>query len=522
MPGIDPHQLNLFVSPVTDIYVMLENEIFSMIAQRLKTNKDFDKDYVLKWQVEKMQELKTLNAATIKLLSEATGLSEEAIINAINLVGIGTIESVDEELKPVFEKLKMPSQIDAILQAFIDQTLLEIDNFVNQTLITTNYGEGTVTHMYKKIVEETTAKVLAGTTTINKAVTETIIKWSDKGINTAFVDRGGNVWSLERYTDTVIRSTVNNTYNQLRTSRMADYGVDLVLVNSYADAREACSKIQGKVASMSNPSSNPKYPSVYEFGYGTPGGLRGINCRHILYPFVEGLNTNNQRQYDAEEAYERGKVVQKQRQLEREVRKAKRSLKLAQEIGDEEWVQRYSKLLRNRQANVREFVAENDLARRYDKEKIINIPKPSINVNIDDSIKKKYNNRSEESLLYGYEKAVDKGDIHAFVNFETYKAVANEVHSKMVGQNTSDGITITGYKTHYIDRIIGEIEAGTSYQGKRSGVHVEDTLQALQNPVEIKANTNSRQYINEKVVVTINHLTGNLIQTNPKKKGGWK
>jgi hypothetical protein len=371
MPGIDPHQLNLFVSPVTEIYVMLEDEIFNMMAKRLKTNKDFDKDHVLKWQVEKMQELKTLNAETVKLLSEATGLSEEAIINAINLVGTGTIESVDEELKPVFEKLKMPSQIDAVLQAFIDQTFLEIDNFVNQTLITTNYGEGTVTQMYKKIVEESTAKVLAGTKTINNAVAETIIKWSEKGINTAFVDRGGNVWSLEHYTDTVIRSTVNNTYNQLRTSRMADYGVDLVLVNSYPDARRECSMIQGNVASMSNPSSDPNYPSVYDFGYGTPGGLRGIHCRHILYPFVEGLNTNNQLQYDAEEAYERGKVVQKQRQLEREVRKAKRSLSLAEEMGNEQAIQKYSKLVRDRQANVREFVAENELVRRYDKEKVI-------------------------------------------------------------------------------------------------------------------------------------------------------
>ena len=371
MPGIDPHQMNMFIAPVTDIYIMLENEIFSMMAKRLKTKKDYDKDHVLKWQVEKMQELSALNAQTVKLLSEATGLSEEAIIEAIRLVGIGTIESVDEELKPVFKKLKMPSQLDEILKALIDQTFLEIDNFVNQTLITTNYGEGTVTQMYRKIVEETTAKVLAGTKTINKAVVETIIKWSDRGINTAFVDRGDNVWSLEHYTDTVIRSTVNNTYNQLRTSRMANYGVDLVLVNSYPDARRECSMIQGKVASMSNPSSDPKYPSVYEFGYGTPGGLRGINCRHILYPFVDGLNTNNQKSYDAVEAYERGKVVQKQRQLEREVRKAKRSLSLAEEIGDPETIQRYSKLVRKRQANVREFVAENELVRRYDKERVI-------------------------------------------------------------------------------------------------------------------------------------------------------
>ena len=75
----------------------------------------------------------------------------------------------------------------------------------------------------------------------------------------------------------------------------------------------------------------------------TPGGIRGVRCRHILYPFIKGLNTNNQKQYNSDEAFERGKVVQKQRRLEREVRKTKRSLILAEEIGDEETIQRYAK-----------------------------------------------------------------------------------------------------------------------------------------------------------------------------------
>src|SRR5690606_31814723 len=114
----------------------------------------------------------------------------------------------------------------------------ELDNFVNQTLITTNMGEGTVARMYRKIVEETTGRVLAGTITINQAVAETTIRWANKGIETGFVDRGGRVWTLENYAQTVIRSTVNRTYNELRMSRMQEYGVDLVLVSSLPDASE--------------------------------------------------------------------------------------------------------------------------------------------------------------------------------------------------------------------------------------------------------------------------------------------
>ncbi|WP_421100956.1 phage minor capsid protein, partial [Sporosarcina psychrophila] len=174
---ITPHQLNLYTSQVTDIYVALEDEIFQMIAKRLKTPPELGKDYVLQWQVEKMQQLRMLNADTIAELSKATGLSADAIRQAVGDVGFKTIEGIDEELKSVKKKLPLPTQIDKVLESLVKQTFLQIDNFVNQTLISTNYGEGSVTRMYRKIVEESTSKVLAGTKTINQAVAETVIKW---------------------------------------------------------------------------------------------------------------------------------------------------------------------------------------------------------------------------------------------------------------------------------------------------------------------------------------------------------
>lgn len=369
-PKITPHNLDMFTAPVADIYRALENEIFLMVAKRLKTNKEHGKDYVLQWQIEKMQELRMLNQETIRALSKTTGLAEKEIIKAIEDVGYKTIASVDSELKYAFKQLPIPNHIDTILGQYVQQAFRELDNFVNQTLITTNYGEGTVTRMYRKIVEETTGRVLAGTTTINKAVAETVIKWADKGIETAFIDRGGNVWRLENYARTVIRSTVNRTYNELRMSRMQEYGVDLVLMSSHSHARPACAPIQGTVVSIERVPSNPKYKSIYDYGYGEPWGVRGVNCSHIFYPYIEGVNENNQIQYDDEKAVERYELTQKQRYYERQIRKAKRSLSLAKEIGDEATIDKYKKLVRNRQAKVRSFIQEHDLPRMYDREQI--------------------------------------------------------------------------------------------------------------------------------------------------------
>lgn len=371
-PKVTPHQLDMYTQPVVHVYQALEEEIFEMIAKRLKTSKNYDKDNVLEWQIDKLNQLRLVNDETIKALSKATGKAEKEIRKAIYNAGIETIKSVDYELKGIREKIPFPTQIDAILESYVRQTFRELDNFVNQTLITTNYGEGSVTRMYRRIVEETTGKVLSGLKTTNKAIAETVIEWSRKGIDTAFVDRGGNVWHLERYAETVIRSTVNRTYNDLRMSRMEDYDIDLVLVSALPDPREACSLIQGKVASIKPIAENTsKYPSIYEFGYGEPSGLRGINCRHMFFPFVDGVMENNQPQYSQSEMTHNRELRQKQRYYERQIRQAKRELKLAEIVGDEETIQAKKKLVRNRQARIREFIAEHDLTRRYDKERVI-------------------------------------------------------------------------------------------------------------------------------------------------------
>ena len=370
-PKITPHQLDMFIQPIVHVYQALEDEIFEMVAKRLRTSEDYSADNVLEWQVDKLNQLRLVNEDTIKALAKATGIAEKEIRKAIYEAGIQTIESVDDEVKDIYPTLPVPTQIDAVLESYVRQTFRELDNFVNQTLITTNYGEGTVTRMYRRIVEETTGKVLAGLKTTNQAIAETVTEWSRKGIDTAFVDRGGNVWTLERYAETVIRSTVNRTYNELRMSRMEEYGIDLVLVSSLPDPREACSLIQGKVASIKPiAENNSKYPSIYEFGYGEPSGLRGINCRHQFFPFVEGVTENNQPQYSEEDMTHNRELRQRQRYLERQVRQAKRELKLAEIIGDEETIQAKKKLLRKRQARIRKFVAEHDLTRRYDREKI--------------------------------------------------------------------------------------------------------------------------------------------------------
>lgn len=280
---VTPKNLSIFTEPVVEIYKALEDEIFNMVARRLKTSFDLGKDNVFQWQIDKMQQLGILNKETIKELAKATDIATVEIEKAIKEVGYGAIKGIDEELKSLGNK-PLPTHIDSIMESYVKQSHLSLNNFVNQTLITTMYGNGTIAKMYEAIISETTGRVLAGTVTINKAVTETIMRWSKKGVDTSFIDKGGRTWQLENYVRTTIRTTANQTYNDLRMSRMSEFDVDLVVVSSLPDPREVCSHIQGTVVTTNKTATNG-YESIYDYGYGEPWGVRGK-----LMPRVNSVN----------------------------------------------------------------------------------------------------------------------------------------------------------------------------------------------------------------------------------------
>lgn len=370
-PKITPEQLNIFTEPITDIYRALEEDVFLMISKRLRTSDNITSDNVLQWQMDKLMQLRLLNEDTIKALARTTGVAEREIRQIIKNAGLATIDGVDHELKDVYPKKPMPSNIDNVLESYVNQTFREFDNFINQTLITSTFGTGTVAKLYQTIIQETTAKMLTGTKNINQVITETINKWQNKGLASGFVDKAGRTWSVEAYARAVITSTVNRTYNDLRTSRMDEYGVHTVLVSSLPDPRDACSKIQGEVVSMRQPHEDTEgYPSIWDYGYGEPWGVRGVNCRHLLIPFIPGVNTNNQRQYSDKEMAENREERQKQRYLERQIRKAKQNLNVAEAIGDDDSILKYKQLVRGRQANMRKFINDTGRTRQYAREKV--------------------------------------------------------------------------------------------------------------------------------------------------------
>lgn len=368
---ITPHQLDLWSSNMAHLYQSLEGELIRLIAKRLNTGHD----NILDWQRQKLQELHLFNKDAIKVISQITGLAESEVTRMFESSGEKIVKDVDDQLP--YDSLPLPNNLSSIMKAYHDQVWSDINNYVNQTLLSTNFGYGTATtQMYNEIVNKTTAAFNSGLFTFEEALERTIQEWAKKGIRSAFVDKGGHSWSLERYVKTVLKSTLGNTYDKLRKDRMSEYGVHTVLVTSHMGAREACSKIQGHVVDLrESVPINSEYKSIYDpywhAEYGTAAGHRGVNCQHLHIPFIPGVNENHQPNFDPQENEKVAELTKRQRALERQIVKLKKNQAVAEALGQTDSAKAWWQEVRAAQSAMRDLVKSNKyLSRNYAREKV--------------------------------------------------------------------------------------------------------------------------------------------------------
>ena len=370
----------LGASGVGDIYKQMSEELFIRMIKRIKQRGVADlKDNPYLWQLEKINDMHQLNEANINYVVRHTGIARKLIDEIIQNEGLKVYKNSAEQIA---EDLNRPepnyNSVQETLKKYAHQTFLEIDNLVNQTLLTTNLAKNPVMQVYQKIVEQSVAEVTTGLKSPDKAVSDTVMKWIDKGIPSGFIDKGGQTWSIERYADTVLTSTTYRVYDEMRTSATDELGVDTFLMSSHAASRPACAPIQGHVVTKqrsgfeSNEADVGYVASLYDHGYGEPGGTMGINCRHTLTPFIIGVNkVPDTKIPNPKQAIANGKKQASQRSYERGIRDAKYKLEAAKQLGDDKLIQHYQSLLAKRRLGIRKLLDNNEfLHRDYSRERI--------------------------------------------------------------------------------------------------------------------------------------------------------
>lgn len=375
---ITPEKMQKTANSIINIYSELEDRIFTIIIKALKHSRfqDVAKEDVLLWQVNQLSKMGTLNDKVIDLLASYTGETQEAIEQLIKGNGVKIVDEIDRELERMVHKsIPVSDDVNKILDSLVRQTFQDLNNNVNQTLITTNFNENAVMRAYQAILKQSTIESMTGLKTHEKAVKDNVYKMVDMGIKSGFVDKAGREWSMEAYSRTVVQTTSHRTFNDLRLQRMEDFECVTALMSSHPTAREACAPIQGDwvltVPKEEAPEEFKHLPSIYDHRYGEPSGTQGINCTHILYPGRPDVNTNNQPRYDPEEVQRNAEIQQKQRRFERDIRYQKKRMNAALELEDPETVQMCKQVIANKQKQLRELINEHGfLVRDYSREQV--------------------------------------------------------------------------------------------------------------------------------------------------------
>lgn len=460
---------------IGDLYSGLQTEIFNRIIYYLKDSKykNVGPDKVLMWQTEQLSKMGMLTNDVIKLLSQVTGVAQKRIKSMVMDSGLQIDDESSSQLSNLTNHPKINTDNRQLLSGILEQTYSDMNNVVNQSLISTNYYNNSAVRTYQNIVNQSTIETISGLKTLDRAVADNVYKWSQAGLKSTIPDKRGHKWSLEGYSRMVLQSTAHSTYNQVRMSNMSEYGVTLAVMSSHMSARPACAPIQGKIVNTipeSAPGYNPKYDSIYNHGYGLAGGTQGANCRHELYPYREGVSSNPFDAPDPDEAIKNGKIQAKQRALERRIRNDKKMLAEAKHLGDQKGIAHYKSMLSNHRSQVRTLVDEHSfLHRDYSREKLLT-PKPSVPlsteerravtnyvgtsyIGINDSLRNNYPmTEMQKATVKHIDTALDKlpkynsdKPLYRSYTFNNNRDLANFVKNKNIGKVfTNSAYTSTG------------------------------------------------------------------------------
>jgi len=238
----------------------------------------------------------------------------------------------------------------------------------------------------------TTTEYATGTKSLDEIIAQGVEELLAHGLDSVqYVDSDGNL-TVRNSVDVAIRRHAMTQANQaaarMTLEHMEEFGHDLVQTTAHMGARPTHEVWQGRAFSLSGERTidGVTYPDFYaETGYGTVQGLCGANCRHQFYPHFPGDPLPPRP--DTEESNRQYKESQKQRRLEREIRKAKKEAAGYELAAEEATDPAVAEIMRKKaeearmrvgslQAQMREHVKENDfLVRQSKREKAYGIGK---------------------------------------------------------------------------------------------------------------------------------------------------
>lgn len=387
-------QCDLLADPLVRASLDMEDEILRLIASQLA--KDGDISDTSKWRIRQLARSGQMDKETAKIIAKYSELEEsmaEEMVKSAALIEMNYVDTAvrAEGLSALVGGGKATAESSAVnaYRAFQRQAKSSL-NLVNTVMMykakqTFVNGVNSIYFESEKSRQQalgTMGKYSAGTVmgqfSLQEATRRCIKEMAAKGIP-AFVDKRGREWSPEAYVAMDMRSTLGNTARAAQWSRCDEYGIKLIAVSSHLGARPGCAPYQGHIYSLDGSYGTTTdgsgraiaYVPLSDTSYGKPDGLFGINCGHVQYPFMPGVNFQRYFPYPKTENDEMYRNHQKQRYYERQIRTAKRECVMLNEIGDKEGFNKAAAKLKRSKESYKKFTESKGLYLHNDRTQVV-------------------------------------------------------------------------------------------------------------------------------------------------------
>lgn len=343
---LSPEYMERVTDNLIELYQDLEDAILEDIAKRI------NKNGYLTATAERQAEVLIEN-----------GYTSEEIGSLLNPY----LDDIDEEIHDIINRSSLKHYEDEI-KAYrsVNKSLVDLskNNHVNNTIASAMdrliEGNGNITKslgvvyngeniklndFYKKSLNQAAFQVASGAFSRQQVVRNLINNISDSGIRVINYQNSGRNYTVESASKMLVRTTLNQMTGDISLMNAEDMGQDLMEISAHAGARPSHAEWQGQIVSLSG--DNTKYLSLDDIGYGDVTGFMGANCRHNWYPFFEGISERawtkeklddiDPEPFEFEDKeYTYYEATQKQRQIERTIRKYKHRVMMYDKVGDDE------------------------------------------------------------------------------------------------------------------------------------------------------------------------------------------
>lgn len=366
---LSPEYLDACSDPLLKLYEDLEDQIIADIARRIaKTGTLTD---TADWQFKVIREIGAVQQDIITRVSQMSGRTEDEIRRLFQESAYINIETNAAPL--ISNGYAVELDLTPPMRQLIEATFRRTAGDINNLTLTTGATGG---NLYYEMCNQAYMQASSGAFSPQEAIWNAVKGAAQEGATVQYAKRRDKL-------DVAIRRNILTSLNQTAgkiTEMNADQlGAEYYETSAHPGARPSHAAWQGRVFKIVG--ATREYPNFVEStGYGTAGGLCGINCRHSFYPFFPGLSERayssdklawyrtHTVQYNGED-YTDYEASQIQRAMERSIRESKRraiAAKAAEDGATDEETKRHlkekfseeSSILKQKEQRLKDFLKQ--------------------------------------------------------------------------------------------------------------------------------------------------------------------